>query len=461
MRVCGASKLTHLLRSHPPGTVAAAAQSYDKALLDAYAALTGLDPLSPEQAAQCQLPVRRGGRGLRSQERLAPAAWVGSWAQCLGEVLARTGLTSLADLNTCALPLATECCNALASLPQLATDANDEVSWQTLAQQPRPRLQKHFSDRLDQKTFADLLNTLDLGGRARLRSCSGPLAGAWQLAFPGRPSERLEDADYRSAARELLGQALAPAGGTTCCNRARTGERQLCGEALCRHAHHAHRCSRGGGLKARSADLERALECIHLECGHAVARQVHVPGWDRYRWHCGTCTLGGTAWDRPGACSNCGGALQTDREEAILDLEVRTARVPKTFFDVTVHHSVPGDAARLASASSCDGAVAKEAEGNKRRRYPDGRTPFRGVPFALESYGRVGETALKHLRELARDRAANLQEGGEEAASALLQRWAASLSSALCRANARSLRSALGAASAKATGKEVAAELAG
>ena len=54
LRICGASKVTHLLRSHTPSTVAAAAQSYDKALLEAYTALTGMDSLTAEQAVQCR-----------------------------------------------------------------------------------------------------------------------------------------------------------------------------------------------------------------------------------------------------------------------------------------------------------------------------------------------------------------------------------------------------------------------
>ena len=423
LRVCGAGKVTHLLRSNPPATVVSAASRFDKALLEAYVALAALDPLTTEQAAQCQLPVRDGGRGLRSQAQLAPAAWVGSWGQCLSEVVARTGLACLTDFEHCELPLAVECRNALASLPP-AADTNEEVSWQELAQRPRPKLQKHLSNRLSKKNFADLLNALDLEGRTRLRSCSGPLAGAWQLASPGFHSQRLEDADYRTAARTLLGQPAATCG-TTCCNRARTGEKQTCGVALCAQAHHAHRCARGGGTKARSADLERVLECIHRECGHAVERQVHVPGWDRFHWHCGSCDNRGTAWERPGStCARCGGLLHADREEAVLDLEVRSARFPRAYFDVTVRHSVSGDQARLALASKTAGAVAKEAEGDKRRRYPDGRTPFRVVPFAVVTFGRLGKTALKHLRELARERAAHSEEGSDELASALLQRWA-------------------------------------
>ncbi len=186
---------------------------------------------------------------------------------------------------------------------------------------------------------------------------------------------------------------------------------------------------------------------------------MHVPGWDRWQWHCSSCGARGATWERPAGhlCGSCGHATQAQREEAILDLEVRTAAAPKTFFDVTVRHSVPGDAPRLAAAASTAGAVAKEAEGDKRRRYPDGRCPFRAVPLATETFGRHGRAALRHLRELARARAEALDEGGEHAASALLQRWACRLSCALQRANAERLRTSLG---AERGGAELAAELA-
>ena len=51
----------------------------DAALLQSYEELAELDPLTTEQALQCQLPLRLGGGGggdLRSQEQLASAAWV-------------------------------------------------------------------------------------------------------------------------------------------------------------------------------------------------------------------------------------------------------------------------------------------------------------------------------------------------------------------------------------------------
>ena len=109
-------------------------------------------------------------------------------------------------------------------------------------------------------------------------------------------------------------------------------------------ARHAFRCSTGGGTKARSTDLELVWERVHAECGYHTERQVHVPGWDRWRWRCETCSTRGTLPAPPlGPCGTCGTALHGEREEAILDLEAQGSG-SRTFFDVTVRYSVPGDA---------------------------------------------------------------------------------------------------------------------
>jgi len=128
-------------------------------------------------------------------------------------------------------------------------------------------------------------------------------------------------------------------------------------------------------------------------------------------------------------------------------LEVSSFQAPRVFYDVTVRHSVPGDAGRATAAANRGGVVAKEAEDAKRARYPDGRTPWRCVPLATESFGRHGQQALKHLRELAKEKAeAELEDEGAAklAAGLLVQRWGAWLSAALHRANAALLSSALG-----------------
>ena len=118
----------------------AAAAQYDNAVLRAYEKLAALDPLSHTQAAQCQFLLRAGGRGLRSQAKLAPAAWASSWAPCLAEVVVRSGVESLTDLETSELPLAAACRDALAELPAAAASDRQEdllPSWSELAAEPR------------------------------------------------------------------------------------------------------------------------------------------------------------------------------------------------------------------------------------------------------------------------------------------------------------------------------------
>ena len=87
------------------------------------------------------------------------------------------------------------------------------------------------------------------------------------------------------------------------------------------------------------------------------------------------------------------------------------------------------------------------AEADKRRRYPEGVTPWAAKPVAVETYGRLGTAALAHLRELARAEAAKV--GGDEVWTkhAFLQRWCARPSVALHRANVRAMLRAAGAGS--------------
>ena len=310
-------EIAHLLRTMPPEDTAPAAHMFDETVLKSYEALARLNPLTPEQQSQCHLPLSLGGRGLRNQAALAPAAWCASWAQCVAEVRVRTWIRSLSDIGSSPLPLAMSCQGAAANLPALSA-SEPRLCWAELGVSSRPKLQKVISKSRDKKRHEDLLSSLDEEGRARLRSCGGPLAGAWQLASPATLATRLDDREYAATARTLLGLAVLP-DSCTCCNVAGSGLRAAapCGERLCARGHHAHRCNRGGWLNARSRDLEDVWEALHRECGYTTARQVHVPAWDRWRWVCGTCASQlGTR--NPGDCPSCGRGRIRQREETIL-----------------------------------------------------------------------------------------------------------------------------------------------
>ena len=130
-RLCGSGKLTHLLRSAPQSRVQAAARSFDAKVLAAYEKLASLDPLTADQRTQCRLSLRLGSRGLRS-------SWVGSWSQCLSEVKVRSGLDCLTDLETCDLPFAVACKDALAALSEASGNEEDALpTWLEFAQAPR------------------------------------------------------------------------------------------------------------------------------------------------------------------------------------------------------------------------------------------------------------------------------------------------------------------------------------
>ena len=314
------------------------------------------------------------------------------------------------------------------------------------------KLQKIFCKRLDKKYHKDLLENLDEGGRVRLRSCSGPFAAGWQLASPAHAAEKLDDIEYSLTARALLGQSVRPASALACQNIAGSGARVgvPCGEALCEAAHHAHRCARGGRVLRRTRAVEDVWEDIHKECGYATARQVHVPAWDRLKRLCraAACERVGLAVRGAGAevCAACGAATAEETEEAILDLEVSSASCPRLFFDVTVRHSVPGNAERHRTASRQDGVVAAEAETDKRARYPEGVAPWRALPLAHETYGRLGPCAVRHLKLLAREEAARAGADDEDGWGArnLAARWGARLSVALHRANVAAVLGASG-----------------
>ena len=134
----------------------------------------------------------------------------------------------------------------------------------------------------------------------------------------------------------------------------------------------------------------------------------------------------------------------------MLDLEVRSPEVPRLYFDVTVSHSIPGSAARRELSADRDGEVASEAERQKHLRYPKRRVPLKIVPFAFESYGRLGQQGHKYLQSLART-AAGFAEGDAKAlASNLLSCWCRRMSVTLHRANAASIRRGVGVSSSEA-----------
>ena len=114
--------------------------------------------------------------------------------------------------------------------------------------------------------------------------------------------------------------------------------------------------------------------------------------------------------------------------------------VQDVLIDVTIRH--PMATAYQPLASHEDGAAASKAETDKLDRYParGGRSV---TPFAVETWGRLGETAEHALEEFAAEATRHKRLRGFDAnAASFLRRWRACLDAVLCKGVARSLAAA-------------------
>ncbi|KAK3274566.1 hypothetical protein CYMTET_17253 [Cymbomonas tetramitiformis] len=88
LRFCAHPRFMHLVRGVPPHLLAHGALAHDNGIQECLQEVAGSPyPLGEEAVALSQLPTRWGGLGLSSAQRLAPAGWLGSWAQVWGKMV--------------------------------------------------------------------------------------------------------------------------------------------------------------------------------------------------------------------------------------------------------------------------------------------------------------------------------------------------------------------------------------
>ena len=245
-------------------------------------------------------------------------------------------------------------------------------------------------------------------------------------------STQHRSAEFATAARFRLGQHLC-LGGQQCGNTyATTGAGHRAGDrcqgTLDAHGLHAATCTVRGRRK-RTHDHLRDLNGDLLQsAGYGVLREQHVPGWDRWRRR------------RNG---------QWAVERAVLDLRLEAPPdAPITYLDMVVPH--PCVATQLHGAATENGHAASQAEAGKHTRYPaNAHVRGRLVPFAVETYGRLGAEGLRFLRQAAGRacrRTTALAVLGGEGPPAVLGAWLERQSVALQKNNAAALKAAAGAA---------------
>ena len=238
--------------------------------------------------------------------------------------------------------------------------------------------------------------------RARLRSGSGVGAGAFLLCAPSEvEGTELPDAVFTHAVRWRLGLPVCAAN-LFCCRTYSKDSCRRCGCALDRLGDHLVCCGVGGHKILLHSRIVAVLRGILRDSGALVPeREVFVAGW-------------GTAAG----------------EAARLEVEFTVAGV-RRFVDVVVKH--PRARRVLEAAAKRDGAAAAEGELSKLRRYP--AVPEFGldavVPFGVETFGRLGSSALRLLRA-ARGRVVESDRRfGGWLGHLLVHRWHARLSCAL------------------------------
>ena len=406
LRSCVETKLLHLLRAYSPDALGDRPRQLAVQLQDFWEELLECQ-LSSQDRLQMALPVSRAGLGVGSLVLRHAAAFVGSWCLCLSPVLARLSAEDGAFLHSGLLgsgnsTTSLRVLGACECLQKQGVPVNKLPRWDLLASQSVQKAQRFFTRFCSLALYKQLLSSSGVEGRARLRSCSGVGSGAFLVCAPSEAEgTELVDAVFTHAVRWRLGLPVC-AKDLFCQRFYSQGRRRQCRCALDRFGDHLVCCGVGGHKILLHSRIVAVLRGILRDSGAVVPdREVQVLAW-------------GT---RPG-------------EAARLEIEFTVAGV-RRFVDVVVKH--PRARHVLASAADKDGAAAAEGELSKLRRYP--AVPEAGLdtvlPFGVETFGRLGDSALRLLRA-ARARVVSSDRRFDGWLGHLLvQRWHARLSCAL------------------------------
>ena len=191
-----------------------------------FAPVGQLDALTPQQAAQARLSLRRGGARLRSLHARREAAWLGSWLTTLPRARAfcPEGWASKEELSrdeawaregwAHALRDATDslaACGVYLDGQGEASYHPPEADWAWEdGFAPLRKRQRALSQTLEERALAQLLSdpAVPREAKARVRSCGGPGAGAWLGAIPADEGLSFSDEEFATALRFCLGQDL-------------------------------------------------------------------------------------------------------------------------------------------------------------------------------------------------------------------------------------------------------------
>jgi hypothetical protein len=239
LRFCGAQPLANY-HARAVGSIASTHfADLDSATIAAFAS-TAVH-LDRDTQSIARLPARLGGLGFRSVQLIAPVAFIcsaASAAPCLKALFSDAAYALLAPD-----PFQKEAASldTLLRSPPFADIAKDldtlcsQASSRDPPAQPR-RLQRHFTQRIEDVQRALLFGCLSQIAQARLQSCSAPMASSWLAPLPGSDDPLwLPSSAFITLVRFRLGLPIAAA----------QSHCVMCGETADPYGYHSITCASG------------------------------------------------------------------------------------------------------------------------------------------------------------------------------------------------------------------------
>ena len=399
-----------------------------KAATDLLGTVPGDDAALAEARSLATLPMRLGGLGLRSAERVAPAAYWASWADALAMIKDRAPTVATAAVASLSGAAAADDAQGCLAEARAAADLLSQEgflqlpSWAALQDGLRPKEHcgaepgewargwQYVASSTRETHFprSAVLSRSSPTDCAHLRSHSGLNAGIALSGAPTAPEFEIEPFAFRVLLLERLRLPL-PLAEATC---------EGCRRELDPRGSHRGACMSSGRVKRRAAPVEGALARVCREAGATVK------------------------WNAKLANMNLGVAAGDQRRIEVLAQGLPLRAGAQLAVDITLRSALTADGAPKPRAATVDGAAAASARQDKEAAYPELLAARRCdlVVVAIETGGRWSTEAADFVEQLAyaraRDAPARLRLA---TALAWKRRWARLLGTACANAFANSL----------------------
>ena len=269
LRFCtGLPCVVHLMRGAGP--------VFDYSVIDgmmreAFQRITSLD--SVEAWEQMSLPVKMGGLGFGSAVHTQAIAFVAAQAEAdflLPQLSPPASLPALIDDPRVAAALA---CPVLAQFPETAASAAESSRSGRTKQQRH--LQRGFTKSVQEQRLTALEASLDIVGRARVKSASAPHAAGWLYGCADAPKDMwLSNAECVAAVRLRLG--LPVCDGQSMCSFCHAKQMDTLG-------YHALRCMHGAWRTGVHNALRDELALLCKQALWAARVEVSPFPWNKRR----------------------------------------------------------------------------------------------------------------------------------------------------------------------------------